>query len=352
MYLLFCMHGFNCNNFSDNIMKAIICTKYGPPDVLQIKEVEKPVPKDNEILVKIHAATVTMGDCELRSLKFSGMLKFLMRLGIGFRGPKKKYSILGQELAGEIEAVGEEVKLFKKGDSVFASTGFHFGAYAEYTCLPEEGVVVMKPDNMTYEESAVVPTGGLEALHFIKKANIEKGQTILISGASGSIGTVAIQLAKYYGAEVTGVGNPKSLEVMKSIGADKVIDYTKEDFTKNGETYDVIFDVIGKSPFSNCIDSLNENGTYLLANLKMVLVNREKRAAKKSTKKYISGNMDTTKERIEQLNFLKELIEERKIKSVIDKRYPLEQITEAHTYVETGEKTGNVVITVVHNNKT
>jgi len=327
-------------------MKAIVCTKYGPPDVLQLKEVEKPTPKDNEILVKIYAASVTMGDCELRSLKFSGLLKFLMRLGVGFKGPRKRFSILGQELAGEIESIGPEVKLFKKGDPVFASTGFHFGAYAEYVCLPEDGTVVIKPDNMTYDEAAVVPTGGLEAIHFLREANIQKGQTILIRGASGSIGTFAIQLAKYYGAEVTGVGNPKSLEVMKSIGADKVIDYTKEDFTKSGETYDIIFDVIGKSSFSSYVSSLNKNGIYLLANPKMSLINREKRIAQKSGKKYISGNLDTTIERIEQLNFLKELIKVKKIKSVIDRRYPLEQTAKAHEYVEKGEKTGNIVITV------
>ncbi len=333
-------------------MKAIVWTKYGPPEVLQFKEVEKPAPKDNEILVKIHATSVTMGDCEMRTLKFSRLLKFLMRLGMGFRGPRKKYSIPGQELAGEIEAVGNEVKLFKKGDSVFATTGFHFGAYAEYVCLPEDGEVAIKPTNMTYEEAAVVPVGGLEASHFIKKANIQKEQTVLISGASGSIGTFAIQLAKYYGAEVTGVGNPTSLEVMKPIGADKVIDYTKEDFTESGETYDVIFDVSGKSSFSSCLNLLNEGGVFLLANPKISLINREKKAARKSDKKLISGNMSRTKERTEQLNFLKGLIEAGKIKSVIDRRYPLEKIVEAHTYVETGQKTGNVVIIVEHNNKT
>jgi len=341
------MHGLVCNTFGEIIMKAIVCTKYGTPDVLQLQEVDKPIPKDNEVLIKIHAATVTMGDCELRSLKFSGLLKFLMRLGVGFRGPRKKFSILGQELAGEIESIGSEVKLFKKGDPVFASTGFHFGAYAEYVCLPEDGTVLTKPDNMTYEEAAAVPNGGLEAIHFLREADIQKGQTILIRGASGSIGTFAIQLAKYYGAEVTGVGNPKSLDVMKSIGADNVIDYTKEGFTKSGETYDIIFDVIGKSSFSSFAGSLNENGIYLLANPKMSMINREKRATKKSDIKYISGNMDTRKERIEQLNFLKELIEDGKLKSVIDRRYPLEQTAEAHEYVEKGEKTGNVVITVV-----
>lgn len=333
-------------------MKVIVCTKYGPPEVLQFKEVEKPTPKDNEVLVKIHATTVTMGDCEMRSLKFYGWLKFLMRLGIGFRGPRKKYSILGQELAGEIESIGSKVKLFKKGDPVFASTGFRFGAYAEYICLPEDGTVVKKPDNISYEEAAAVPTGGLEALHYLRKANIQKGQTVLIRGASGSIGTVAIQLAKYYGAEVTGVGNPTSLEVMKSIGADEVIDYTKEDFTQSGNTYDIIFDVIGMSSYSDFQKSLKENGIYLLANPKLKLIDREKRAANRSGMKYISGNMDDIKEMIEQLNFLKKLIEEGKLKSVIDRRYPLEEIPEAHRYVETGQKTGNVVIIVEQNSKT
>jgi len=330
-------------------MKAIVYKKYGPPNVLLFKEVEKPTPKDNEILVKIHATTVTMGDCEMRSLKFSGWLKFLMRLGIGFRGPRKKYNILGQELAGEIESVGSGVKLFKKGDLIFASTGFHFGAYAEYVCLPEDGIVVIKPDNMSYEEAAAVLTGGLEALHYLRKANIQKGQTVLIRGASGSIGTLAVQLAKYYGAEVTGVGNPKSLEVMKSIGADEVIDYTQEDFTQNGITYDVIFDVIGKSSFLDFQKSLKKNGIYLLANPQLKLINREKRAAIRSGMNYISGNMDEKKEMIEQLNFLKILIEKGKLKSVIDRRYSLEQIPEAHSYVETGQKTGNVIITIEHN---
>ena len=333
-------------------MKAIVCTKYGPPDVLQLKDVDRPTPKDNKVLIRIHATTITAGDCELRRCDYSGWKGFLIRLGFGFKGPRKGFSILGMEIAGEIESVGKDVKLFKKGDQVFGTTGMHLGGYAEYKCLSEKGELVIKPANMTYEEAAAVPIGGLEALHFLKKANIQTGQNVLIRGASGSIGTFAIQLAKYYGAEVTGVGNPKSLEIMKSIGADMVIDYTKEDFTKSGETYDVIFDVIGKSSFSNFIGSLNKNGIYLLANPKMSLINREKRAAKKSDKKYISGNMDTRKERIEDLKFLKELIEAEKLKSIIDRRYPLEQVPEAHSYVDKGEKTGNVVITVEHNNKT
>ncbi|MHA1472156.1 MAG: NAD(P)-dependent alcohol dehydrogenase [Promethearchaeota archaeon] len=327
-------------------MKAIVCTKYGSPDVLQLKEVEKPTPKDNEVLIKIHATTVTAGDSEIRGSKFPGLLKLLMRLSVGFRGPRKKFSILGQELAGQIEALGNDVTKFKIDDPVFATTGWHFGAYAEYICLPEDGVMAIKPTNMTYQEATTVPFGGLEALHYLRKANIQKGQKVLIRGASGSIGTFAIQLAKYYGAEVTAVGNPTSLEVMKSIGADKVIDYTQDDFTKNGETYDVIFDVIGKSSFSSRLNSLKKKGIYLLANPKISLYNREKRISKKSDKKLISMNMASNKEKTEDLNFLKELIEEKKLKSVIDKLYPLEKMVEAHRYVDKGQKTGNVVISV------
>ena len=327
-------------------MKAVVYTKYGPPEVLHLKEVEKPTPLDNEILIKIHATSVTMGDCELRSLKFSGMLKYLMRLGLGFRGPRKKRSIPGQELAGEIEAVGSEVKLFKPGDSVCASTGFHFGAYAEYVCLPEDAEIAIKPTNMTYEEAAVIPVGGMEALHYIKKANIQKGQTMLISGASGSIGTFAIQLAKYYGADVTAVGNPTSLEVMKSLGADYVVDYTKDDFTQSGETYDFIFDVIGKSSLTNCLSSLNEGGVFLNANPQLKLINHQKKVSKRSGIKLISRNMDKPNERIEQLYMLNELIEAKKIKSVIDKTYSLKKIVEAHSYVEKGQKIGNVSISL------
>ncbi|MFX1277773.1 MAG: NAD(P)-dependent alcohol dehydrogenase [Promethearchaeota archaeon] len=330
-------------------MKAIVCIKYGPPEVLQLKEVEKPIPKNNEVLIKIYATTVTTGDCEMRSLKFSGWLKFLMRLGIGFRGPRKSFSILGQELAGEIESVGSEVKLFKKGDPVFGTTSFHFGSYAEYLCLRESEILLIKPNNMTYEEATTIPVGGLEAVHYLREANIQEGNTMLLIGASGSIGTIGIQLAKYYGAHVTAIGNPKSLEMMKSLGADKVIDYTKEDFTQNSETYDIIFDIIGKISFSSGLQSLKKNGIYLLANPKMTLLNHQKREAKKKGITLISRNMDNTKERTEQLEFLKELIEAGKVISVIDRRYPLDQMVEAHKYVETGQKTGNVVINVVQN---
>ena len=321
-------------------MKAIVCTKYGPPDVLKLKEVDKPIPKDNEVLIRIHATTVTAGDCELRGLKFSFLLRFLMRLGFGFRRPRK--NILGMELAGEIESVGKDVKIFSEGDQIFASTGFKFGAYAEYVCLPSKYVMAKKPINMTYEEAAAVITGGLNSLYFLRKANIQSGQKVLIRGASGSIGTFGIQLAKYYGAEVTGVGNPKSLEMMKSIGADNVINYTIEDFTKSGETYDVIFDVIGKSSFSGSVRLLKENGIFLLANAGGGKV----RKLLTSGQKIITGKGLIYK--IEDLNFLRELIEAGKIKSAIDRSYPLEQIPEAHSYVDKGQKTGNVVITVEH----
>jgi len=322
-------------------MKAIVCTKYGPPDVLQLREVEKPTAKDNEVLVKVYATTVTAGDCELRSLTFPIWLRLLMRIMFGLRKPRKK--ILGFYLAGEIESVGKDVKLFRKGDQVFGTTGMSLGAYAEYICLPEEGLVAIKPANMTYEEAATVPIGGLEALHFLRKGNIQSGQKVLINGAGGSIGTFAIQLARYFGAEVTGVDSTGKLDMLRSIGADQVIDYTQEDFTKSGQTYDVIFDVVGKSSFSRSVRSLKQNGRYLLANPGLSLIVRGPWTSMISSKKVIFG---LTSPRTEDLIFLKELIEAGKIKSVIDRHYPLEQTAEAHRYVETGHKKGNVVITV------
>jgi NADPH:quinone reductase-like Zn-dependent oxidoreductase len=322
-------------------MKAIVYTHYGPPDVLQIKEVEKPAPKDNEVLIKIHATTVTAGDCEIRRFKMPVWLWLLARVGFGFRGPRKK--ILGQELAGEIESVGKDVKLFRKNDQVFARTGFGLGAYAEYKCLPENGVIAIKPGNMTYEEAAAVPTGGLTALHFLRQGNIQSEQKVLINGAGGSIGTFAVQIAKSSGAEVTAVDSTGKLDMLRSIGADNVIDYTQEDFTKSGRTYDVIFDTIGKSFFSRSIRSLKENGFYLLANPGLSQKVRGQWISKRSNKKVISG---AASEKADDLVFLKELIEAGKIKSVIDRRYPLERIVEAHRYVETGQKKGNVIITM------
>jgi 2-desacetyl-2-hydroxyethyl bacteriochlorophyllide A dehydrogenase len=326
-------------------MKAVECKKYGAPDVLELKEIEKPSPKNDEVLIKIHAATVTAGDCELRRFKMPVWLWLLARIGFGFRGPRRK--ILGQELAGEIESVGKDVKLFMKGNQVFAATGFGLGAYAEYKCLPEDGVMAIKPANMTYEEAAAVPVGGLTALHFLRKGNIQSGQKVLINGAGGSIGTFAVQLAKYFGAEVTGVDSTEKLDMVQSIGADHAIDYTQEDFTKSGETYDVIFDVIGKSSFSRSVSSLKQNGRYLLANPGLSHMVRGRWTSMRSIKKVIFGASEKT----EDLIFLKELIEAGKINSVIDRRYPLEQIAEAHRYVEKGHKKGNVVITVEHNNK-
>ncbi len=332
-------------------MKAIVWTQYGPPDGLQLKEVAKPTPKDKEVLIRIYATTVTAGDCELRSFRFPLWLRLPIRIYVGLRRPRR-ISILGQELAGEIEAVGKEVTRFRKGDQIFAWTGFRLGAYAEYTCLPEDGVLAIKPSNMTYEEAAALPVGGLEAVHFLRKGTIQSGQKVLINGAGGSIGTLAIQLAKYFGAEVTGVDSTEKLDMLRSIGADQVIDYTQADFTKSGQTYDVIFDVVGKSSFSRSVRALRQNGRYLLGNPRPSQKVRGRWTSMRSSKKVIPWAARAASEITEDVHFLKELIEAGKIKSVIDRRYPLEQIAEAHRYVEQGHKKGNVVITVDHNNKT
>ncbi len=329
-------------------MKAIVCTKWGPPEVLELREVEKPTPKDNELLIKIHATTVIVGDCEMRGFNLPQMgfgLRLLMRVGFGIRGPRKK--ILGQQLAGEIEAIGKDVTKFKEGDEVFAVTGFSFGTYAEYTCLSENIIVARKPTNMSYEEASTIPVGGLEALHFMREGNIQSGQRVLINGAGGSIGTIAVQLAKNYGAEVTAVDSAGKFDMLRSIGADHVIDYKTENFTERDETYDVIFDVVGVTKFSDCIKSLNENGTYLQGN--GTVSRGDKSTARKIGMKAIAGPADYM---TEHLISLRELIEAGTIKTFIDRTYPLEQMVEAHNYVETGQKVGNVVITLDHNNNT
>jgi len=329
-------------------MKAIVYEKYGPPDVLQLKEVEKPTPKDDEILIKIYATTVTTADSNVRGFVFvPAGLGFLPRLMFGLRKPNK--TILGTELAGEVEAVGKDVKLFKKGDQVFGMPGSSFGAYAEYICLSEEGALAIKPSNMTYEQAAAVPFGAHTALFFLRdKGNIQSGQKVLINGASGGVGTYAVQLAKYYGAVVTGVCSTTNLELVKSLGADKVIDYTKEDFIKNGETYDIIYDTVGKTSFSGCKNSLKQKGLYLAGAGGLLEFVQVGWTSIIGSKKVLAGQAP---ERKEDLIFLKELIEAGKIKPVIDRRYPLEQIAEAHRYVDKGHKKGNIVITVEHKSK-
>ncbi|MCL4247718.1 MAG: NAD(P)-dependent alcohol dehydrogenase [Anaerolineae bacterium] len=327
-------------------MKAIALTKYGSPDGLQLTEVEKPTPKDNEVLIRVRATTVTAGDAEIRTLNFPIWLMLPIRIYVGFIKPRN--FVLGQELAGDIVAVGKAVTRFKEGDSVFGTTGFRFGGHAEYACLQEAGVLAIKPTNMTYEEASAVPVAGIEALHFMRKANIQCGEKVLIVGAAGSIGTIGVQLAKYFGAEVTGVDSTGKLEMLRSIGAEHTIDYTQEDFTQSGKTYDVIFDVMGKSSFSGSIQSLNPNGRYLLGgNSGPSQMLRGRWVSMTGSKKVIVG---AASQKTEDLVFLKELIEGGKMRSVIDRRYPLEQTAEAHRYVDTGQKKGNVVITVVHDN--
>jgi NADPH:quinone reductase-like Zn-dependent oxidoreductase len=316
-------------------MKAVVCTKYGPPEVLQLQEVEKPTPEDNEVLIKVHATTVTASDCIVRGFKLPRWhpMGLMMGLVIGFTKPRNP--ILGMVLAGEVESVGKDVTRFAAGNQVYGHTftprQIRFGAYAEYICLPENSLIALKPPKATYEEAAAVPYGAGLALYFLRKGNIQSGQRVLIYGASGSIGTAAIQLARYFGAEVTGVCSTANLDMVKSLGADTVIDYTKADLTNAGGLYDFVFDAVGKRKSSTlklqCKKALTPNG------------------------KYLSVDGGSPKNYVEDLILLNELIEAGKIKAVIDRCYPLEQIVEAHRYVDQGHKKGNVVITVEHNNK-
>lgn len=324
-------------------MKAIVHTKYGPPDELQLKEVEKPVPSDNEVLIKIHATTVTTSDCNVRNFTFvPESFKFFARIMLGFKKPK--ISILGIDLAGEIAAVGKDVKLFKVGDQVFGSPGIKMGGHAEYSCVPENGALAIKPASMSWEEAASLSLAGNTALFFLRDlGKIQAGQKILIHGASGAIGTYAVQLARYYGAEVTGVCSTSNAEMVKSLGADKVIDYTKEDFTKTDERYDFVFDVVGKTTFSHCKGILKQNGIYLENMLEIKDILKMMWTSIIGGKKIKGG---VSKERAENLYFFIELIESGKLKPVIDRIFPLERTAEAFHYVEQGHKKGNVIITM------
>jgi NADPH:quinone reductase-like Zn-dependent oxidoreductase len=325
-------------------LKAIVWTRYGPPEGLELAEVPKPAPKDDELLIRVGATTVTAGDCELRGLKVSFGLRILLRLYLGLRKPNRK--ILGQELAGTVEAVGRNVKRFKRGDQVFGTTGLGFGAYAEFVCLPAESrgaLLAMKPANMTDEEAASIPMGGLEALRFLRRGNLHRGQAVLIIGAGGSIGVLAVQLAKYFGTEVTAVDRTEKLEMLRSVGADQVIDFLHEDVRRAGSTYDVVFDVVGKSRISENLGLVKADGVYLCANPRLsTMFRRPARLGRGG----VSVVLRTTPPKTEDLVFLKALIEMGRVKSAIDRRYPLEQVPDAHRYVESGIAQGKVVITV------
>ena len=334
-------------------MKAMVWTKYGSPDGLQLQEIAKPVPNDDEILVRIHATSVTAGDCEMRRLQLPLMLSFPMRLYAGFIRPKR-IPVLGQELSGEVVALGKDVVSFKKGDQVFGTTGFGFGAYAEYICLKEkpnemQGTFALKPVNMSYEEVAVVPTAGFEALHFLKKANIQSGKKVLIIGAGGSIGTFAVQLARHFGTEVTGVDSAEKLDMLRTIGANHVIDYKKEAYTEGSTTYDLIIDVVGRRGVADRIKLLKSDGHYFLAYAGLSHIVLSRWVSLTSNKKLKIEAASQTKK---DLLYLKELIEAGILKPVIDRSYPLAQVAEAHRYAESGQKKGNIAITVAHPHKT
>jgi len=335
-------------------MKAIVYTKYGPPDVLHLAEVEKPLPKDNEVLIRIHATSVNFGDTMARNFKaitprqFNMLFLFWFMAKLSFGLNRPKMTILGNEFAGEIEAVGRDVKRFKVCDQIFGSSGQSLGAYAEYLCMPEDGCLAIKPANMTYEEAAVVPYGAVMALPLLRRVNIQPGQEVLINGASGGIGSAAVQIARSLGAEVTGVCGAPRVGFVKSMGADKVIDYTKEDFTKNGETYDLIFDILGKCSFSQCKSSLKQNGRFLLASFKMKQLFQMLWTSRFGSKKVICALAPGC---AEDLISVKELVETGKIKAVIDRCYPMQQAAEAHRYFESGNKKGNVAISVEPNGR-
>jgi 2-desacetyl-2-hydroxyethyl bacteriochlorophyllide A dehydrogenase len=330
------------------MMKAIVWTKYGSPDSLKLQEVEQPVPKDDEILVKIHAASVTAGDCEMRRLQLPLGLSLPVRLYVGLFKPKR-IPVLGQELAGEVVEVGRNVKSYQVKDQIFGTTGFSFGAYAEYICLPANpgdaaGVMAAKPQNISYEEAATIPTAGFESLHFLRASNIQSGKKVLIIGAGGSIGTFAIQLAKNFGAEVTGVDSTTKQEMIRALGADHVIDYTTENYTKNGQTYDLIIDVVGKHSVSRRLRLLKPNGVYYLAFARPYHILLGWWVSITSNKKL---KIQSANQKTEDLIYLAELLEDGKIRSMIDRKFPLEEVADAHRYAEAGGKKGNIAISVV-----
>jgi NADPH:quinone reductase-like Zn-dependent oxidoreductase len=325
-------------------MKAIVYERYGPPEVLQLKEVEKPTPRDNEVLIRTHATTVTSGDWRVRSLNLPSGFGLIARLMFGISKPRQP--ILGIELAGDIESVGTQVSKFKVGDPVFAFSDFSMGCHVEYKCMPENGAVALKPHNLSYDEAAALSFGGTTALSFFKRAKLQHGERVLINGASGAVGTAAVQLARHLGADVTGVCSTANWELVKSLGATRVIDYAKEDFTRNGETYDVIVDTAGTAPFSRSKGSLKKGGRLLLVLVGLPAMLQAPWVSMTNSKRIIAGPASG---RAEDLRFLAKLAEAGEFKPVIDRRYPFEQIAEAHRYVDTGRKKGNVVITLKHN---
>jgi NADPH:quinone reductase-like Zn-dependent oxidoreductase len=322
-------------------MKAIVYERYGPPDVLELKELAKPTPKDNEVLIRTLATTVTSGDWRVRSLDMPVGFGLIARLVLGVSRPRQP--ILGSELAGKVESVGKDVNKFKVGDEVFAFTGARLGCHAEYKCMPEDGAVVLKPANLTFDEAAAMSSGGTTALDFFRRGKLQRGEKVLVNGASGGVGTAAVQLAKHFGAVVTGVCSTANVELVRSLGATQVIDYTKEDFTRNGETYDVIVDTVGTAPFSRSKDSLREGGRLLLVLSGLPDMLQIPWVSMTSSKKIIAG---PAAGRVEDLRFLAELAQAGEFRPVIDRRYPFEQIAEAHRYVDTGRKKGNVIITL------
>ena len=322
-------------------MKAVTYKKYGSPDVLQLEELAKPIPKDHEVLIRIHATTVTSADWRVRSLAMPAGFGLISRLVFGIYGPRQ--AILGMELAGEIESVGKAVSKFKAGDKVFAFSGVGMGCHAEYKCMPEDGAVAIKPPGLTYDQAAALPFGGTTALDFFRRGKLKRGESVLVNGASGSVGTAAVQLARHFGAVVTGVCGSANMELVRSLGADHVLDYRKEDFTKNGETYDVIVDTAGTAPFSRCKGSLKDEGRLLMVLGGLPDLLRIPWQSMTSRKQVIAG---PAAERAEDLRFLARLAEAGEFKPVIDRRYPFERIAEAHRYVDTGRKRGNVVITL------